>query len=171
MARGPCGTEPAVAAARRTFPCAYHRLRPLHRLPPGPFLVPPKDGRGPRRSGGHDLPAGTGGLLDETACASGRRPAGGGAPAQRLLAGAAGGTTGRSDTYGKYWESPEEPPRTILPKTFSLPYAQTRPGTPHLPDGMQWTICSLLYEGLFRLTPSLEVQTQLCSQWSCSRTP
>ena len=66
-------------------------------------------------------------------------------------------------------EIPEEPPRTILPKTFSLPYAPDQSLDPlTCPDGMQWTICSLLYEGLFRLTPSLEVQAQLCSQWSCS---
>ena len=49
-------------------------------------------------------------------------------------------------------EIPEEEPRTFLPEVFSLPYAPDQSLDPiTCPDGMQQTVCSLLYEGLFRL--------------------
>src|SRR5699024_2621694 len=57
MARGSGGTEPPVAAAGWTPTGADRCLRPLHRLPAGPILVPPEDGGGPRRPGRHDRPA------------------------------------------------------------------------------------------------------------------
>ena len=56
MPRGSGGAEPSVAAPRRCRAGAHRRLRPVHRLPPRPLLVPPEDGGGPGRTGGRDLP-------------------------------------------------------------------------------------------------------------------
>lgn len=59
------------------------------------------------------------------------------------------------------------PSGSILPELFSLPYL---PGKTLDPitclDGMQQTVSSLLYEGLFRLTPELEPEPYLCSRYT-----
>lgn len=64
-------------------------------------------------------------------------------------------------------EIPEEEPRTFLPEVFSLPYAPDQSLDPiTCPDGMQQTVCSLLYEGLFRLNESLEPEPWLCASYT-----
>lgn len=66
---------------------------------------------------------------------------------------------------------PEEPEstesRVILPEVFSLPYAPDQSLDPiTCPDGMQQVVSSLMYEGLFRLTPELEPEFCLCSGYT-----
>lgn len=57
--------------------------------------------------------------------------------------------------------------RTILPEVFSLPYAPDQSLDPiTCPDGMQQTVCSLLYEGLFRLNGNLEPEPWLCASYT-----
>lgn len=65
-------------------------------------------------------------------------------------------------------EAPEEQdPAALLPESFSLPYAPDQPLDPiDCPDGMQQTVASLLYEGLFRLNPSLEPENLLCESYT-----
>lgn len=63
--------------------------------------------------------------------------------------------------------SPVEP-RVILPEHFSLPYDPGQTLDPLLcPDGMQQVVASLLYEGLFRLSPTFEPELWLCSGYTC----
>ena len=53
---------------------------------------------------------------------------------------------------------------TALPEVFSLPYLSTQPLNPlACPDGMQQTVASLLYEGLFHLDTALAPQPVLCA--------
>lgn len=60
--------------------------------------------------------------------------------------------------------------RVILPEHFSLPYAPDVTLDPiTCPDGMQQAAASLLYEGLFRLTPSFEAEPWLCD--TCTYDP
>lgn len=55
----------------------------------------------------------------------------------------------------------------ILPEIFALPYAPDQSLDPlFCPDGMQQTICSLLYEGLFRLNEQLEPEPWLCESYA-----
>ncbi|MDD3347422.1 ABC transporter substrate-binding protein [Oscillibacter sp.] len=57
--------------------------------------------------------------------------------------------------------------RSILPKVFALPYAPDQSLDPvSCPDGMQQTVSSLLYEGLFRLNEALEPEAWLCQQYT-----
>lgn len=65
-------------------------------------------------------------------------------------------------------ELPEEPPPSpLLPERFSLPYAPDQSLDPlTCPDGMQQTVGSLLYEGLFRLGPGLEPEPVLCESFT-----
>ena len=57
-----------------------------------------------------------------------------------------------------------------LPEIFSLPYDPSLPLDPiTCPDGMQQTVCSLLYEGLFRLDAHFEPENSLCE--SCTYDP
>ena len=56
---------------------------------------------------------------------------------------------------------------TALPEVFSLPYLSTQPLNPlACPDGMQQTVASLLYEGLFHLDPALAPQPVLCASYT-----
>ena len=53
-----------------------------------------------------------------------------------------------------------------LPASFSLPYNPEQSLDPiTCPDGIQQTVGSLLFEGLFHLDPQLEPQPVLCSSW------
>lgn len=57
--------------------------------------------------------------------------------------------------------------RVILPEHFSLPYAPDVTLDPiSCPDGMQQAAASLLYEGLFRLSPSFEAEPWLCESYT-----
>ena len=61
---------------------------------------------------------------------------------------------------------PEET-SAALPTAFSLPYLAGQPLTPlTCPDGMQQTVASLLYEGLFHLDTQLEPQPLLCASYT-----
>ena len=54
-----------------------------------------------------------------------------------------------------------------LPEVFSLPYLSTQPLNPlACPDGMQQTVASLLYEGLFHLDTALAPQPVLCASYT-----
>ena len=54
-----------------------------------------------------------------------------------------------------------------LPECFSLPYAPAQTLDPiSCPDGMQQTVASLLYEGLFRLDSHIEPQNLLCGSYT-----
>lgn len=54
-----------------------------------------------------------------------------------------------------------------LPESFSLPYAPSQSLDPIVcPDGMQQTVASLLYEGLFRLNRHLEPENSLCESYT-----
>ena len=54
-----------------------------------------------------------------------------------------------------------------LPEVLSLPYASTHTLDPiTCPDGMQQTVASLLYEGLFRLDGHMEPQYALCESYT-----
>lgn len=62
-------------------------------------------------------------------------------------------------------EEPEE--EVALPTSFALPYASDQTLDPvTCPDGIQQTVGSLLYEGLFRLDLQLEPQPWLCRSYS-----
>jgi len=65
-------------------------------------------------------------------------------------------------------EQPENTPsRTILPEVFALPYAPDQTLDPiSCPEGMQQTVSSLLYEGLFRLNEQLEPEPWLCESYT-----
>ena len=57
--------------------------------------------------------------------------------------------------------------QVTLPMHFSLPYDPGRTLHPlHCPDGMQQVVSSLLYEGLFRLSPEFEAENWLCADYS-----
>ena len=76
-----------------------------------------------------------------------------------------------SDPESQELPQPEESEvtesRVILPEVFSLPYASDQPLDPiTCPDGMQQVVASLMYEGLFRLTPELEPELCLCSGYT-----
>ena len=61
---------------------------------------------------------------------------------------------------------PEET-AAALPTAFSLPYLAGQPLNPlTCPDGMQQTVASLLYEGLFHLDTQLEPQPLLCASYT-----
>ena len=61
---------------------------------------------------------------------------------------------------------PEET-SAALPSVFSLPYLAGQPLNPlTCPDGMQQTVASLLYEGLFHLDTQLEPQPLLCASYT-----
>ena len=56
---------------------------------------------------------------------------------------------------------------TALPEVFSLPYLSTQPLNPlTCPDGLQQTVASLLYEGLFHLDTALAPQPVLCASYT-----
>lgn len=64
-------------------------------------------------------------------------------------------------------EKTEERAAAPLPESFSLPYAPDQPLEPtSCPDGVQQTVASLLYEGLFRLGPGLEPENLLCDSYT-----
>ena len=63
-------------------------------------------------------------------------------------------------------ETPAED-KTVLPTAFTLPYEPQQTLDPlTCPDGMQQTVGSLLYEGLFRLDETLTPQPWLCSDYT-----
>lgn len=67
-------------------------------------------------------------------------------------------------------EQEKAEPELLLPESFSLPYAPDQSLDPiDCPDGPQQTVASLICEGLFRLTPGLEVENVLCE--SCTYDP
>ena len=56
--------------------------------------------------------------------------------------------------------------RVITPEHFALPYDPVRSLDPlDCPDGMQQVVSSLLYEGLFRLTPEFEAEPWFFRQY------
>ena len=56
---------------------------------------------------------------------------------------------------------------SYLPEVFSLPYAPAQTLDPvSCPEGMQQTVSSLLYEGLFRLDESFQPQLWLCESYT-----
>jgi len=56
---------------------------------------------------------------------------------------------------------------TILPEHFSLPYNPGQSLDPvTCPDGMQQVVSSLMYEGLFRLSPEFEPEPWLCTSYT-----
>jgi len=63
----------------------------------------------------------------------------------------------------------ENPPTSLLlPTQFSLAYMPDQTLDPiTCPDGMQQTVASLLYEGLFRLDGNFEPQPSLCETFVC----
>lgn len=81
-----------------------------------------------------------------------------------LLGGCAEEPPEEGITEGIASSQEELPQDTALPAAFSLPYdpdAALDPVT--CPDGIQQTIGSLLYEGLFELDETLEPQNKLCA--------
>lgn len=63
-------------------------------------------------------------------------------------------------------EKETETTRVVLPDTFTLPYEPDQTLDPvTCPDGVQQTIGSLLYEGLFRLDETLTPQPWLCTSY------
>ena len=63
-------------------------------------------------------------------------------------------------------EEETETTRIVLPDTFTLPYEPDQTLDPvTCPDGVQQTIGSLLYEGLFRLDETLTPQPWLCTSY------
>ena len=65
-------------------------------------------------------------------------------------------------------ETASTPAAPLLPKQFSLAYMPDQSLDPvTCPDGMQQTVASLLYEGLFRLGPDLEPEYSLCESYTC----
>jgi len=64
-------------------------------------------------------------------------------------------------------EPVSEENQVTMPEHFSLPYDPGHTLNPiHCPDGMQQVVASLLYEGLFRLTPEFEAEPWLCTDYS-----
>lgn len=64
-------------------------------------------------------------------------------------------------------EAQPQEPEPLLPASFSLPYAPGQSLDPiDCPDGPQQTVASLLCEGLFRLSPGLEVEDLLCESYA-----
>ena len=64
-------------------------------------------------------------------------------------------------------ETPAEEEHSGLPAVFALPYLEGQPLNPlTCPDGVQQTVASLLYEGLFRLDQTFTPQPLLCA--SCT---
>lgn len=76
------------------------------------------------------------------------------------------------DTASGLVQSGEESPETVeaavlLPESFSLPYIPGQSLDPiDCPDGMQQAVASLICEGLFRLTPGLEVENLMCESYT-----
>ena len=63
-------------------------------------------------------------------------------------------------------EEEAETTRVVLPDNFTLPYEPEQTLDPvTCPDGVQQTIGSLLYEGLFRLDETLTPQPWLCTSY------
>jgi len=63
-------------------------------------------------------------------------------------------------------ETENAPASLLLPTQFSLAYMPDQPLDPiTCPDGMQQTVASLLYEGLFRLNDRLEAESVLCESY------
>lgn len=61
----------------------------------------------------------------------------------------------------------ETPPVSALPEVFALPYSPEQTLDPvTCPDGMQQTAVSLVCEGLFRLSGSLEPENLLCGSYT-----
>ena len=61
-------------------------------------------------------------------------------------------------------ETPVEEEHSGLPAVFALPYLEGQPLNPlSCPDGVQQTVASLLYEGLFRLDQTFTPQPLLCA--------
>lgn len=70
-----------------------------------------------------------------------------------------------------FQEEPEEERKTVLPARFALPYMPGRSLDPiDCADGMQQTVSSLLYEGLFRLDGRFEPQPCLCISYTHDET-
>ena len=64
-------------------------------------------------------------------------------------------------------ELSHQEPELLLPESFSLPYTPDQSLDPiDCPDGPQQTASSLICEGLFRLTPDLEVENLLCQSYA-----
>lgn len=64
-------------------------------------------------------------------------------------------------------EEPTAEAVSTLPADFSLPFLEGQPLNPlTCPDGMQQTVASLLYEGLFHLDQAMEPQPLLCSTYT-----
>ncbi len=75
--------------------------------------------------------------------------------------------TGAEELLFPMEETPPAQTELALPAAFSLPYLAGQPLNPlTCPDGMQQTIASLLYEGLFHLDQAMEPQPLLCASWS-----
>ena len=64
-------------------------------------------------------------------------------------------------------ETPVEEEHSGLPAVFALPYLEGQPLNPlSCPDGVQQTVASLLYEGLFRLDQTFTPQLLLCASYT-----
>ena len=64
-------------------------------------------------------------------------------------------------------ETPAEEEHSGLPAVFALPYLEGQPLNPlTCPDGVQQTVASLLYEGLFRLDQTFTPQPLLCASYT-----
>ena len=64
-------------------------------------------------------------------------------------------------------ETPVEEEHSGLPAVFALPYLEGQPLNPlSCPDGVQQTVASLLYEGLFRLDQAFTPQPLLCASYT-----
>ena len=64
-------------------------------------------------------------------------------------------------------ETPVEEEHSGLPAVFALPYLEGQPLNPlTCPDGVQQTVASLLYEGLFRLDQAFTPQPLLCASYT-----
>lgn len=64
-------------------------------------------------------------------------------------------------------ETPVEEEHSGLPAVFVLPYLEGQPLNPlTCPDGVQQTVASLLYEGLFRLDQTFTPQSLLCASYT-----
>ena len=90
-----------------------------------------------------------------------------------LLIGCGAGNTPDNEDLTPIPVAEEQPEtsasRSILPEVFSLPYAPDQTLDPiTCPDGMQQTVSSLLYEGLFRLNEQLEPEPWLCESYTCT---
>ena len=63
--------------------------------------------------------------------------------------------------------TPVEEEHSGLPAVFALPYLEGQPLNPlTCPDGVQQTVASLLYEGLFRLDQTFTPQPLLCASYT-----